>query len=627
MANVKASIIIRTFNEGAHLARLLETIKSQSYKNWEIIIVDSGSTDNTLEVAGRYPVKIVKIRSEEFSFGRSLNLGCRNANGDYLIFVSGHAYPQDNIWLNNLIQSFEDDKIAMVYGRQIGNEVTKLSEERDLRGNFGDKSKILVEESFGNNANAAVRRSLWERIPFDENLPGLEDIDWAHKVQKQGFYVYYRADAVIVHIHDENYRRIYNRFKRESIAYTAIFPDSIYDKRQAALLFALLTCRDFYYGLARGKSPRKIAQAPFYRFFQIKGLYDGQHSAGQLTNELKTELYFPESNRSVVITGTNRHQLQVRDIPTVDGDEVLINVKYVGVCSTDLDILSGKLDYYKSGWAKYPIVPGHEFSGLVAGKGKNVKDFEVGDKVVGECILGCGDCQPCQENNPLGCAERKEVGVLNFNGAYAQYLKLASRFVHRLSPGAQLEKACLIEPLAVSLRGVRKLTAGDAGRSRKVAVVGFGTIGNLCAQLIVLAGYEVDVFDRNKLKTGAIRDKKIRGFNELAGLDAYDYLIEATGRPEALNRVLNESKAGAKILLLGLPYAKLEYDFESLVCFDKSLIGSVGSTKEDFAEAVKVYGRLDLSALTQNIFSLDDYHLAWEKHLKGAIGKAIIKVG
>lgn len=81
MNAVETSIIIRTFNEGRHLGRLLDSILAQEYCNREIIVVDSGSTDDTLAIAARYPVKIITIRKEDFSFGYSLNVGCKNAAG------------------------------------------------------------------------------------------------------------------------------------------------------------------------------------------------------------------------------------------------------------------------------------------------------------------------------------------------------------------------------------------------------------------------------------------------------------------------------------------------------------------------------------------------------------------
>ena len=623
---VETSIIIRTYNEERHIAKLLEAIQKQSYRAYEIILVDSGSTDNTLAIAGRYPVRIVSIKPADFSFGYSLNTGCREAKGEYLVFVSAHTYPLNSNWLSNLVKPFQDDKIAMVYGRQIGEGVTSIAEERDLANNFGDKSKILVEESFGNNANAAVRRSLWETIPFDESLPGLEDIDWAHKIQKKNFYIYYKADAVIVHIHNESFGQIYNRHKRESFAYKTIFPNHDCDFRKMFLNFCLFIVKDLYYGLANKKSIKKNIGSIIYRIAELKAYRDGFSLADKLNNKLKNELCFPEKNSSVVITGANDHRLSELPMPDLSDGGVLINVKYVGVCSTDLDILCGNLDYYRSGWAKYPIVPGHEFSGIIAKLGCGVRGLNIGDKVVGECILGCGECQACASNNSIACKERKEVGVLNFNGAYSRYLALPQRFVHKLPVEAQLKEACLVEPLAVVLRGSQKLLSGENGERKKVAVLGCGTIGNLCAQYMNLNGHAVTVFDKNTLRLSNMRDSRILVSTEISDIGSFDYLIEATGKSEVLQRVLSESKTGAKILLLGLPYSSIDFNFENVVCFDKTIIGSVGSTRKDFLEAIEIFPQLDLSPLTQDLFPLEAYSEAWDKHAKCLVRKAIIEV-
>ena len=128
---VKVSIVIRTLNEAKHLENLMKGIHEQNYQDWEIVLVDSGSTDGSLDIAERYGARIFHIPQKEFTFGRSLNIGCENALGDYLVFASGHVWPVTNNWLRNMIKPFEESSIAMVYGRQRlaprGRDATKPS--------------------------------------------------------------------------------------------------------------------------------------------------------------------------------------------------------------------------------------------------------------------------------------------------------------------------------------------------------------------------------------------------------------------------------------------------------------------------------------------------------------------
>ena len=188
---VETSIVIRTLNEAKHLESLMQGIHNQSYRDWEIVLVDSGSSDRTLEIAEKYGARVFHIPSHEFTFGRSLNIGCSKAEGKYLVFASGHVWPITNSWLKNIIRPFEESSVAMVYGRQRGTDANRLSELRDLHMLFGPTSHILVDEPRGNNGNSAVRKDLWEDQPFDETLTGLEDVDWARKVEQQGYRVYY----------------------------------------------------------------------------------------------------------------------------------------------------------------------------------------------------------------------------------------------------------------------------------------------------------------------------------------------------------------------------------------------------------------------------------------------------
>ncbi|MCX7148551.1 MAG: glycosyltransferase family A protein [Rhodocyclales bacterium] len=160
---MKVSIIIRTYNEARHLAALLEGIRSQNAPDFatEVIVVDSGSTDRTLSIAQGFECRIEHIRREDFSFGRSLNLGCQCASGDVLVMVSGHCIPINENWLNNLVTPLIDDKLALVYGRQVGDESSHFSECRIFDKYYPDISRLPQEGFFCNNANSAMRRSIW----------------------------------------------------------------------------------------------------------------------------------------------------------------------------------------------------------------------------------------------------------------------------------------------------------------------------------------------------------------------------------------------------------------------------------------------------------------------------------
>ena len=117
----ETSIIIRTLNEVKHLGNLLEAIKKQAYRHSEVIVVDSGSSDGTLDVAREHGVTLIEIPSRDFTFGYALNVGCEAARGKYLVFISAHVLPRDERWLSEMVAPFKDPKVAMVYGRQMGD--------------------------------------------------------------------------------------------------------------------------------------------------------------------------------------------------------------------------------------------------------------------------------------------------------------------------------------------------------------------------------------------------------------------------------------------------------------------------------------------------------------------------
>ena len=219
---MNCSIVIRAYNEEKHIGRLLEGIKQQTLNDVEIILVDSGSTDATVSIAESFGAWIVRIAAGEFTFGRSLNFGVREATREFVVIASAHVYPVYPDWLESLLRPFEDEKVALTYGKQRGPDSAKYSEQQIFHRWYPDASDSNQPTAFCNNANAAIRKSLWETHPYDETLTGLEDLAWAKWTKEQGYKIAYTAEAEIVHIHDETPRGVFNRNRREAMAFKRI---------------------------------------------------------------------------------------------------------------------------------------------------------------------------------------------------------------------------------------------------------------------------------------------------------------------------------------------------------------------------------------------------------------------
>ena len=310
-SNRHVSIVIRALNEAEHLPALYSGILRQTRQPDQIVLVDSGSTDDTIAISQAHGADVVHIAPEDFSFGRSLNVGCAAATGDVLVFVSAHVYPTDENWLENLVEPFGHDDVVLSYGRQTGDHRTKFSELQLLRQWFPEQSDPDQTTPFCNNANCAIRRSEWEMHPYDEELTGLEDLAWAEQALKRGGRIAYRADATIAHIHDEDFPRIRNRYRREAIAHRRIFDDQRLGALEAAALFVANVGRDYLAAGARGQLRRNVVDIPSFRAAQYLGTWEGFRSRGDVSSELKRRFYYPKgidlrSGRSGTATTVRR---------------------------------------------------------------------------------------------------------------------------------------------------------------------------------------------------------------------------------------------------------------------------------------------------------------------------------
>jgi len=300
------SVVIRCYNEAQHMGRLLSGIMQQTLHNVEIIVVDSGSTDGTLAIAAQYPVKILSIKPEEFSFGRSLNLGCAAATGEFIVIVSAHVYPVYQDWLEQLLAPFSDAQVALTYGKQRGNQTTKYSEHQIFAKWFPEQPQPSQNHPFCNNANAAVRRSLWQQLPYDETLTGLEDLDWAKRVMQLGYRVSYAAGAEIIHVHDETPRRIYNRYRREAIALKYIFPQEHFNLWDFARLLTTNIASDFYHAGRDRVLVQNFRSILMFRLMQFWGTYQGFAQHGPISSHLKQTFYYPRGLNVLADPKTDR---------------------------------------------------------------------------------------------------------------------------------------------------------------------------------------------------------------------------------------------------------------------------------------------------------------------------------
>lgn len=288
------SVIIRTLNEERYLNELLQRINDQHSINYdiEVVIVDSGSTDKTLDIAERWQARITHINKDDFSFGRSLNIGCRFSKGQFLVFISGHCIPVDSHWIERLITPLED-QCVYTYGRQIGRDSTKYSERQLFQKYFPEVSRIPQAGFFVNNANSAIRRDVWERFLFDEELTGCEDMYLARQIVNAGQKLGYVAEAPVYHIHDETWQRVAIRYEREAIALQRILPEIHINFLDMCKYIIVGILKDSNLALQQRVFFQEFKSIIRFRIAQYLGAYRGNRSHRILSTKMKAKYFYP----------------------------------------------------------------------------------------------------------------------------------------------------------------------------------------------------------------------------------------------------------------------------------------------------------------------------------------------
>lgn len=219
---VALSVLLLTRNGASDLERLLPALYGQQQVDpYEVIAVDSSSTDGTVRVLRRFGVRVLQIPWENFHHSRTRNLAAMQAQGSILVFLSQDAVPTSDLWLSKLVANFSDPKVGAVYGRQLPRSESMAERQDTFDVVYGAK-KIVKDPAHRNglgyrfyhfsDVNAAIRRDIWEATRFPEDLKVFEDLGIAKLILDRGWKIVYEPEAAVVHSHQHSTVGLFKRY-------------------------------------------------------------------------------------------------------------------------------------------------------------------------------------------------------------------------------------------------------------------------------------------------------------------------------------------------------------------------------------------------------------------------------
>ncbi len=300
-------------------------------------------------------------------------------------------------------------------------------------------------------------------------------------------------------------------------------------------------------------------------------------------------------------------------VPKIGPDDVLIKVKAVGICGSDMPIFSGVRE------VPFPMIPGHEFSGTIEETGSNVKKFKIGDRVTPGLVINCGECIYCRQGYESLCENILETGI-HVDGAFAEYVKVPAKTVHVLPDTMTYEQAASIDPIASAYRPVKK---ANIGSEDTVLVFGPGPIGIYTVQCakaegakkIIIAGVNGDE-ERLELAKKLGADYAIN-ISEVDMIQAVkdvndgllpDIVFEASGHPSSVQMCLDSIKANGKIVFIGIQHQSVDLELAKIVRQEIKVEGSICYTWKDYKECIDLvsFGRVDTDNMVTHKFALKD---------------------
>jgi len=334
---------------------------------------------------------------------------------------------------------------------------------------------------------------------------------------------------------------------------------------------------------------------------------------------------------------TQPGKIEFHEVPRPDPgpNHVVIQVRRIGVCGSDIHVYHGVHPY-----TGYPVVQGHEVSGVISAIGEQVSGFNVGDKVVFMPQVTCGECYPCRHGLYHICDHLKVMGFQT-GGAAQEYFPVLADMVLKLPESISLDQAAMIEPVSVAVhaltRGVSQL---ENLSGQKVLVLGAGTIGSLVGQVALACGATVLITDVSDYKLQKARQC---GFTHTAnprrddlgpailasfGPDKADLILECVGVPDTITQAVSLARKGSTIVVVGVFGKKPEVDLGLVQDRELSLVGTLMYQKRDYEKAIQLVaqGALRLNPMITHHFPFHQYLAAYEtiESAKGDIMKVMI---
>jgi threonine dehydrogenase-like Zn-dependent dehydrogenase len=314
-------------------------------------------------------------------------------------------------------------------------------------------------------------------------------------------------------------------------------------------------------------------------------------------------------------------------IPAPFDGEALIRVLLAGICNTDLEIIRGYMDFQG--------IPGHEFVGVVEavheGSGASVPTFWIGKRVVGEINAAChrNDCAYCQRGMPTHCPNRTTLGIVNRDGAFADYLMLPIENLHIVPENVSDEEAVFVEPLAANFEMLEQVHVKPTD---SVVILGDGKMGQLAAQVMALSGCELMMVGKHKEKLALAETRGVTTYllddvNTFA-LPAgrrVDLVVECTGSAQGLEMALRIVRPRGILILKSTVSDKSTLHLAPIVIDE---IRVQGSRCGPFAPAIRALSqrKVDVRPLISARYNLDDGLAAFEYAAQPGVLKVLVKV-